>query len=1360
MAHIHAATVRLYLLGQFHLLRNDQPVIEEFRSDKARALLAYLVLEGDRPLARDHLAHLLWEGYALKTARASLRVTLSNLRQVLKPLQLLRTTNQSVYLQSDNRYFWCDALAFSASHHLPTGPQGAPVAPGPSSLESGELLAGFDQIDSRPFQSWLQARRRFYQNRQGSNRQALSLPDAASLREPNDTRHAEGISPAAAPPRAVAPTTHWFAAPEISHFYGRDAELAQLQQWVGEEGCRVVAILGMGGQGKTALAATFVHTLQVTAFDLVIWRSLLNAPPLPEILQTWLQLLSGQTLDELPPSLDRQLDRLLDQLQRRRCLLVLDNAESIMMGGERAGAYRPGYEGYGQILQRIATTPHQSCLLLTSREEPYGLQPLAIGAQTVQLLRMGGLAATSSWAMLQALGLHSGEEVGAQLVARYSGNPLALKLAAAVIQDLFGGNVRAFLAEETLVFDDIRDVLEQHLARLTPLECELLYWLAIEREPVSFGALHDNLVEAVQRTAALEAIRSLQRRLLLEVAGEHLGLQNVIIEYVTERLVTAVCRELRTLAAPTAPRPARHQLTQSHLNHFPLVKAQAKEYVRASQVRLLLQPVAEWTVAQWGKPATALHLQQLLDHLRSAAPLAPGYVAANLLHLLLHLQIDLRGFDFSQLVLRQADLRQAHLPSVNLTKADVSQSLFTEPMEIARCLHISPDGQLLATGTANGQIQLWRLADHQLIRELPAHIGPIYTVAFSPDGRWLASGGADNMVYLWELATGECRCRLHGHAGEVLLVAFTADGATLFSLSHDNTLCLWEMQRLLTTSFCDQPRRHVSAGGQDIYRAAGGPMLAVSGGDSNVIYCWDILNGRLQATLYEAGNVITAVAVSLDGKLVASSSNDQTIRLWALNGRSAQAGHAPPLCVLPAAANALAFSPDGALLASAFEQHLCLWEVASGRLCWRTDGHQGRITMLVFSPTGRTLVSTSYDQTTRFWDVDAGQTEYILHGQANWVDFVKFSPNGASLVSSAVDHTAHLWAHDGHHLHALRGHHGAVQHYAFSTDNQLLAIGSGLATTIHIWDVKSGDVRHTLRQHTSAISANLAASPAGRTLASGSEDQTVCLWDMGTGELHTVLHGHTSHIKYIAFNPTGDLLATASSDCTVRIWSLPGGQLAHVLRGHDALCSFLAFHPAGRLLASTGEDKTVRLWDTVTGQLCQTLAEHTQSVLYVNFSCDGRWLVSISEDQQMRIWTAVPSAGVYELRHVLPEHIFKLNCAVCTPTGRWLVTGGMDRAVRVWDLEEGQVYRTFTGHTNIITSVDISPTGQQIVSSSSDGTVRRWDMQTGQCLQVLRPTGPYTGMNITGVTGITAAQRAALKTLGAVEEPILHFDKG
>jgi hypothetical protein len=169
-------------------------------------------------------------------------------------------------------------------------------------------------------------------------------------------------------------------------------------------------------------------------------------------------------------------------LQANRCLLVLDNLETLLASGNPEGGYLPGYEGYGRLIARLAEAAHQSCVLLTSRERPREIESLEGMRSPVRSLRLVGMEEEAARVLLADKGLVGTPAAWQRLVAGYAGNPLALKIVAQGISDLFGGELDRFLEEGELVFDGVRPVLRQQVGRLSTLESLLLTWLAVLRE--------------------------------------------------------------------------------------------------------------------------------------------------------------------------------------------------------------------------------------------------------------------------------------------------------------------------------------------------------------------------------------------------------------------------------------------------------------------------------------------------------------------------------------------------------------------------------------------------------------------------------------------------------------------------------------------------------------------------------------------------------------------------------------------------------------------------------------------------------------------------------------------------------------
>src|SRR5262249_39143534 len=258
----------------------------------------------------------------------------------------------------------------------------------------------------------------------------------------------------------VAGGQDWGEAPDTASFLGRAEELATLNDWVLADGCRLVAILGMGGNGKTALAARLARELAPHS-DSVYWRCLRNAPPCAEWLAGAILFLSGQQVRPAEGE-EARLRQLLELLRAQRSLLVLDNLETVLEPGAPTVRYREGYDVYGQVLQVIGETGHRSCLVLTSREQTPELRARAGAQAPVRAVGLGGMDAAVGRALLADIGLVGDAAAWGALVGRYAGNALALLVVGETIRAVFGGEIAAFLAQGEAVFGDIRWLLDGH----------------------------------------------------------------------------------------------------------------------------------------------------------------------------------------------------------------------------------------------------------------------------------------------------------------------------------------------------------------------------------------------------------------------------------------------------------------------------------------------------------------------------------------------------------------------------------------------------------------------------------------------------------------------------------------------------------------------------------------------------------------------------------------------------------------------------------------------------------------------------------------------------------------------------------
>ena len=1084
----------------------------------------------------------------------------------------------------------------------------------------------------------------------------------------------------------------WGEAVCVSAFYGRTAELNTLEQWLIKDRSRVVALLGMGGIGKTCLAAKLAEQVQ-EHFEYVIWRSLYNAPPLLELLATLIGFFSDEQVLEtnLPNSVDGRISRLIDYLQKYRCFIILDNAETILASGAYAGWYREGYEDYGQLIKRVGEVNHTSSLLLTSREKPKDVASLEGQALPVRSFQLCGLEAEDGEKIFKVKGCSCSETELRTVVERYAGNALALKIVATTINDVFNGNVSEFLKQDTAVFGDIRHLLNQQEERLSELEREVMYWLAINREPVSLSELQEDLLLPIPPLKLLEALESLSRRSLIEKAQPELveknaalfTLQPVVIEYMTNRLIDGVCSEIETKNIDL-------------FRCYSLMKATAKDYVRETQIRLILQPVINGLLAVLrSKRNLEKQLTQILAKLRQESPLERSYTAGNVFNLLCHLETNLTGYDFSSLSVWQADMRNVNLHCANFAHANLSKSVFAETLGGIHSVAFSPDGKFLATGDTNNEVRLYQVADGKQLLMYKGHKGWIWPITFSPDGRLLASGSDDQTVKLWDTKSGQCLATLQGHSGGIWSVAFSSDGTMLASSSEDTMVKLWDV----VTGRCIKTLQ----GHTRVWSVAFSPddTTLATGNDDYAVKLWDIHNSKCIQTLQGHTHRIQSVAFSPDGDILVSGSHDQTVRLWDVaTGQCLYIlqGHTDLV-------NSVAFSLDGAMLASGSDdQTVKLWDISTGQCLKTIKGHSTRVWSVAFSPNGRTLASGSDDQTVRLWDVSTGQDIKTFQGYCNGVWALTYSSQGTMLASGSGDQTVRLWDTSIERcLKTLQGHSNRVTSVSLNPDSSILVSGSE-DQTVKLWDVSTSKCLKTLRGHSNRI-LSVVFSPDGTMLASSSDDQTVRLWDVSTGICLKTLQGHTQRVWSVAFSPDGHTLASGCHDQTVRLWDVGTGAYLQILQGHTDWIWSVAFSPDGTALVSSSGDQTIKLWDVSTGLCFRTLQGHTNCIYSATFSIDGCKLAS----------------------------------------------GSGDQTVKLWDISTGSCVATLLGHTKLVWSVAFCPDGQTLASSSEDGTIKLWDAKTGKYLKTLKNAGPYEDMNITNITDVTLATITTLKALGAAE---------
>jgi len=1031
----------------------------------------------------------------------------------------------------------------------------------------------------------------------------------------------------------------WSDAPDTRVAIGRTEELQRILYWIEEEQCRLIGIFGMSGVGKTLLAAQVVHQLH-HRFDRIYWAALRDAPPLIQLLRECIQLLSGVAEEDLPTTVKQLSPLLLRQLRNERCLLILDGYEHVEESGELAGTYRIGYEAYAHWLRQLAERTHQSCILLTSQEKPLEFITLSNDMDSVRSLLMQDLDLTALRAILEPQGIHGTTAEWQQISSRYSGNPLAIKLAAEPINELFGGDLSTFLGSEVSLFQTIRDNLDQQFGRLSLLERELLYWLIIEREAVALETLQDNIGKTVPKLHLLEALRSLLRRSLIEQRSNRFAVPKLVHAYMSERLIELVVNEIR------AEMPLM-------LADFALFKTQIKEYLREAQMREIIQPIVTRIARFSSHQETEKKILAMLHALQHS--LYPGnYSAGNLFNLLVQLNTDLRGRDLSHLDIFQGDLRITNLQDTNFSHSTFQDSRFWESFASIAALAFSPNGTHVAAGMTNGELFLWSLKGWELRYRIAGHSDMIWSVSFSADGSLLATGSEDQMACVWDVASGECLLSLSAHDGWVKSVCFLNGDTQLATAGHDAKVRLWD----ITTGECWKSWQAHDGWIWSIAVSPNGNYLATAGQD-HTVKLWNMSDYSCVRILARHTEPVRTVTFSPDGQSLLTAGFDQLIIVWDVEtGQCRQLLHGHENLIWSAA-----FSSDGEeIVSGGDDQHILIWQTTTGQLLRTIEGHQNRLWAVAFHPTGDMIASGGDDQCLRFWNSKNGQPLHYIEGYSNQIWAVAYNHREQQLAAGGDDGTIRIWDHHSAECRQLlQGHSERVRGIAFSVNGMYMASGSD-DHTVRIWDVQRNSCLHTLYGHQNRV-WSVSYDAQGKRLISCSEDQTIRIWDTESGQMLRTMYMESGRIWSIAGHPVQNLLASSGDAHEILLWDIDSGKCMSAWEGHSARIWHLCFNHDGSLLASGGADHTVCIWETATGRLLHRLTGHRNAVWAVAFSPTGQYVASGGDDYQVRVWDVQDGT----LSHEFDGHegcVWTLNFIEDTI----LASGSQDETIRLWKL--------------------------------------------------------------------------------------------
>ena len=728
-----------------------------------------------------------------------------------------------------------------------------------------------------------------------------------------------------------------------------------------------------------------------------------------------------------------------------------------------------------------------------------------------------------------------------------------------------------------------------------------------------------------------------------------------------------------------------------------------------------------------------------------------------------------------------------------------------EPFVLA--VAFSPDDSKIASGGSDRKIQILDAANGNVLSTLEGHTDGVLSVRFSPDGTQLLSGSYDNTARLWDVASGDTLQELERHSWWVWAAEFSPDATKIVTAGQDGKAVVWIKQGTTPLPLGEVARNRAGEG-LALRNANPSPLdnsLPLPKGEATEARPQPLYAYRTEFSRHN-GAVYTA-RFSPKGDLVATGGADNLVMVW--NPDDAQpvnieqrldgapdpkanhlqmAGHDKPV-------RSVAFSPNGQLLASGSDDNtIRVWDTASGKPLRALRGHGNAVRSIEFSPDGQWVLSGGEDQKVRVWDVHGYEETRLLHATllAGHVDAVlsaRFSRDGRQIITASRDRTASLWdAATGTQLKLFEeGHEFLVSGAAFFGNETAGGGPARLATgavdnSVRIWDMAAGtavsfSVAHRARRHAGRL-ARRQMGCHGRTRSrarvwnadNGELAATLrgpCCGSVGPGvfakrrsagnwrrsrtgaglakleqeaewALENELKGHNGTITAIRFTPDGQRLITASGDRTGGQFDLSSGQeLRDVVLKHPEWVSSLDLSADGTQALTTCDDGVARLWRLADATVLASVKAPGKPFKANDISPDGSTaLLTSSEDKQVLLWDLSAASAGFGAQDAnpqppapspLPLHLrpfLNFNqlggevwSAMFAPDGRHVLTiGGND--ARLWNLDSRTPVVRYSPH-GAVASAALSPDGRLVATGSWDTSAKIWDAESGRAIRKL-----------------------------------------
>ncbi|MBI3864665.1 MAG: protein kinase [Planctomycetia bacterium] len=509
-------------------------------------------------------------------------------------------------------------------------------------------------------------------------------------------------------------------------------------------------------------------------------------------------------------------------------------------------------------------------------------------------------------------------------------------------------------------------------------------------------------------------------------------------------------------------------------------------------------------------------------------------------------------------------------------------------------LALTPKGDRILTGGYKRTLadnkedwiaQVWDVETEKVVKVLEGHKYEVTSVAISPDGQWLFTGDANGRGTLWNAETYAPVHKLQLHTGKISAAVFLTDSSRLLTASTDRTVFQWEVRSgkaqlplvlkhpdtVLAINLVPNSRQALTCCGDGVVRI------------------WNIDQAQEAGALPKPEKgAINSVSVSADGLQVLTVNPDEkTVRLWDLAKRTeqhaAQGGQEAFIDFnqFSRARGQLwtaMFAPEGEKILTIGGSEARMWDMKRG-VELITFSPNGIVAAAGFSPNGERVVTGSWDNAARIWNAKTGVAIRKLEGHSSYVNSAVYSPDGRQILTASDDKTAMLWdAESGKMIREFKGHDDRLRSAVFSHDGKLVLTASN-DSTARLWNAETGvELGKFVGHEFSVMSAVFSAD--SKKVATGGEDKTARIWDVATFKelLETPLAGHTASVASVAFLHDGERVVTGSLDNTAKLWDALTGKEVLTLKGHTQEVTCVGTSDDGRYVVTGSRDGTAVVW--------------------------------------------------------------------------------------------------------------------------------------------------------------------------------------